>query len=353
MLTIKEIIRQINDFGNLITGELQELDNKPPIPSPPPPLGLPADFNEIAYLRLNPDVAAAVAKHIFTSGAQHYLLHGRSEGRNYKDGTPPPLPQPLFAGMNLTIGDLLVRDGTTQANVERRANTYLNEIAIAGHKKVRMPMDDIWGPQLLLNVIPHLRTHGLKLLTIVSAGAHEGQINPIATREWIRMLFPAIKDLLIGVQIANEQWVVAGGNNRRFEPAEFAAFHNAVSPTIRELVPDVPIVEGDLSVHQHSTSFSWFDSVVRVGLTNLDVVSLHPYNRTPEELRGFYRWVKGTFGSDRLPGIRYQVTETDLEPDLALAQSEGITLDEWYYFAWNVLEDGGRYSRRPGKGLLP
>ena len=49
--------------------------------------GPPANWNEALYLRLHPDVAAAVQRHVFTSGYQHYLAAGHAEGR--QSGTPP------------------------------------------------------------------------------------------------------------------------------------------------------------------------------------------------------------------------------------------------------------------------
>jgi GT2 family glycosyltransferase/glycosyltransferase involved in cell wall biosynthesis len=42
---------------------------------------LPPDFDEADYLQLHPDVAAAVAMGQFRSGAEHWLVHGRNEGR--------------------------------------------------------------------------------------------------------------------------------------------------------------------------------------------------------------------------------------------------------------------------------
>jgi hypothetical protein len=40
-------------------------------------------FDEVTYLRLNPDVANAVAARQFQSGWHHYTTHGRIEGRRY------------------------------------------------------------------------------------------------------------------------------------------------------------------------------------------------------------------------------------------------------------------------------
>jgi glycosyltransferase involved in cell wall biosynthesis len=45
------------------------------------PLRQPPDFDEDAYLAANPDVAAAVAAGRLATGYQHYVLHGRAEGR--------------------------------------------------------------------------------------------------------------------------------------------------------------------------------------------------------------------------------------------------------------------------------
>jgi len=40
-------------------------------------------FDETSYLQRNPDVAAAIAQGVFKTGAEHYALHGRREGRRY------------------------------------------------------------------------------------------------------------------------------------------------------------------------------------------------------------------------------------------------------------------------------
>ena len=46
-----------------------------------------SNFNEQAYLDLNPDVAAAVQRGDFSSGLDHFGLHGRTEGRNVAQQT--------------------------------------------------------------------------------------------------------------------------------------------------------------------------------------------------------------------------------------------------------------------------
>lgn len=45
------------------------------------PLRIPPDFDEGAYLAANPDVAAAVGRGNPITGYQHFILHGRAEGR--------------------------------------------------------------------------------------------------------------------------------------------------------------------------------------------------------------------------------------------------------------------------------
>lgn len=42
-----------------------------------------APFDEARYLQLNPDVVAAIEQGIFKTGAEHYELHGRREGRQF------------------------------------------------------------------------------------------------------------------------------------------------------------------------------------------------------------------------------------------------------------------------------
>jgi hypothetical protein len=56
----------------------------------PPGPGEPLDFDEEWYLRRYPDVAKAVSEGRGKSGLQHYLVHGRREGRL----PVPPKPKP-------------------------------------------------------------------------------------------------------------------------------------------------------------------------------------------------------------------------------------------------------------------
>lgn len=45
-------------------------------------VAIPPDFDELAYLKNNPDVNAAVQNGDFSSGFHHYISNGRIEGRH-------------------------------------------------------------------------------------------------------------------------------------------------------------------------------------------------------------------------------------------------------------------------------
>ena len=56
---------------------------------------VPLAFDESYYLEANPDVRAAVADKIFRSGYEHYMRHGRAEGRRAtRSSAPLPVIEP-------------------------------------------------------------------------------------------------------------------------------------------------------------------------------------------------------------------------------------------------------------------
>lgn len=58
---------------------------------------VPLAFDEAYYLDANPDVRAAVEDRIFRSGYEHYIRHGKAEGRRPTrpmDPAPRPTPEP-------------------------------------------------------------------------------------------------------------------------------------------------------------------------------------------------------------------------------------------------------------------
>lgn len=65
-----------------------------PIVDPAPTGNRQCDFNEAAYLAMNPDVARAVRNRRFPSGLDHYQKHGQREGRAPNTGCPGMCTRP-------------------------------------------------------------------------------------------------------------------------------------------------------------------------------------------------------------------------------------------------------------------
>src|SRR3990167_4486463 len=111
-------------------------------------------------------------------------------------GAIPLIRYSMIVGM----GDLF------QSETTWKFSQYLDEVAAAGYKKVtRFPLPFDWGPGILNTVDPLFRTKGFKFLPILSHGAHEGTIDPAQIITWIEKAAPQLRDLVVGVQIANEQ----------------------------------------------------------------------------------------------------------------------------------------------------
>ena len=63
----------------------------PPVTPPPGPV-VPIFFDEVYYRTAYPDVDNAIKLGYFTSGYDHYVKHGKAEGRNPTPPIEPPLP---------------------------------------------------------------------------------------------------------------------------------------------------------------------------------------------------------------------------------------------------------------------
>src|SRR5579863_9246172 len=63
-------------------------------PGEAPPDQIDPEFDEVTYLRVYPDVAAAVRRGEFNTGLEHYLFAGKTERRlqlpEYRQTTNPP-----------------------------------------------------------------------------------------------------------------------------------------------------------------------------------------------------------------------------------------------------------------------
>lgn len=89
-------------------------------------------FHEHAYLSANPDVADAVDSGRISSGLQHYLLHGRSEGRK----TEPPHRPVFFCHIPKTAGTSVSRALERQF---QPPNTLPDEYMIFRHRGLYPP----------------------------------------------------------------------------------------------------------------------------------------------------------------------------------------------------------------------
>lgn len=71
------LIRGGSEAANVRPSAVIDLPRQDAAPAIPP------EFAERAYLEANPDVAEALAQGLFSSGFEHWLLHGREEGRRF------------------------------------------------------------------------------------------------------------------------------------------------------------------------------------------------------------------------------------------------------------------------------
>ena len=257
-------------------------------------------------------------KTIYLIGIGFSLLILAGCGGGHVSHPTPPISE---IGMNLTIDDLINRvDGP------QRAATYLDEIEKAGYRKsVRMVYDRSWGPKLSTWLPDLLRRKGFQLLAILSPGKHvDGMVLIDADRQWFQTGLPPIVDILEGVEFANEQWNSVGrGDNYIFPPADFAAWHNALLPVVRQIAPLVTIAEGDIG---GGGGDDWWNQVRAVGITNVGALSEHLYGHS-------------LTSSDLPIWITEAGSVADCYPNLPC----------WLY-TWN---ETSKWAKRPGGGILP
>jgi hypothetical protein len=228
--------------------------------------------------------------------------------------------------MNLTIDDLVNRPDASQ-----RVTTYLDEIAAAGYAhEIRMPLDRYWGPQLLTTAIPVIRAKGFKLLAILTPGNHvKPGYDAALDLIWIEQVLPQIRDILVGVQLANEQWQTRIGSTKLtpFPPAEYVYWHRWITPSIRRLAPGVPIIEGDID-GGWSESIHWWEATQRAGTIDIDALSWHVYGADLPPAYGRTVWITeaGSVNECVVPAVKC------------------------FVYTWNSTD---RFAKRPGGGILP
>jgi len=242
-------------------------------------------------------------------------------------GHPGTSPMSGPISMNLGIGDLINRPDAGQ-----RAAMYLDEIAAGGYAhEVRMVFDRSWGPQILERVVPVIRAKGFKLLAILSPGIHAGAPNAEADLAWINHALPLVADVLVGVQLANEQWQTKIDGNKLvpFPPAEYVYWHRWLTPTIRRLAPGVPIVEGDID-GGWKESTKWWEATREAGTIDIDALSWHVYTSEIPPAYGRTVWITeaGDVRDCVLPAVKC------------------------FLYVWQGVGYDAERAKRPGGGIL-
>lgn len=250
-----------------------------------------------------------------------------------QESAPTVLPALSLLGMGLGIGDLV--GDQWRATARRRIDTYLSEIEAAGYRKsIRMVLDRDFGPELLVNAVPVIRARGFALLAILAQRVKRrtpgGDIIELEKDiAWLHECLPQVRDILCGVQLSNEEWNddFGGGPGSvpTTSPEEFAAWHNALSPIVRELAPGVPLCAGDIG---HARSRRWWEAVLTAGLKDYDAISNHVYS------------VKDLYGPANKP---VWVTEAG---DLSYHRP---WQEKFFLYVWN---EQSRWGKRPGGGIL-
>jgi glycosyltransferase involved in cell wall biosynthesis len=96
-----------------------------------------ADFDELAYLECNPDVRAAVLQGAVSSGQQHWLEHGRAEGRVFAKSAldsslfPPQWDELRYLSQNPDVAGA-VRAGTFSSGYDHWMKHGANEARTGG-----------------------------------------------------------------------------------------------------------------------------------------------------------------------------------------------------------------------------
>lgn len=148
------------------------------------------NWDEALYLKINPDVAAAVARHLYKSGREHYELVGRAEGR--EGGIiPANWNEALYLRVNPDV----------RSEIDR--GTFLNgyhHYLAAGRAERRSggTIPGNWDEALYLQINPDVANE-IKRGTFLNgyhhylaAGRVEGRVGGIRPDNWDEALYLAI-----------------------------------------------------------------------------------------------------------------------------------------------------------------
>jgi hypothetical protein len=242
-------------------------------------------------------------------------------------GHPPGQVLPLSSvGLHLEVYEIV-----NHPNIAQRTAAYLDEI-IAGAtyaKELRIVLNKEVGPTVLREMIPVIRAKGFKILPILSMGNQMRPHDVESDLAWIKSVLPQVTDLLVGIQTSNEQWhtKIDGHKLIPFPPAEFVAWHRALTPTIRALAPGVPIVDGDVD-GGWDIATKWWEAVERAGGIDIDYLTWHVYTSEIPPTYGHPFWI----------------TEAG-DPKHCVAPAIRC-----FVYTWNSTD---RFAKRPGRGILP
>jgi hypothetical protein len=250
------------------------------------------------------------------------LLLAGCAGAGFPKGQVLPLSS---VGLHLEVYEIV-----NHPNIAQRTAAYLDEIIAEGKyaKELRIVFNKEVGPTVLREMIPVIRAKGFKILLILSMGNQMRPHDAASDLAWIEEALPQVRDLLVGVQLANEQWhtKIDGHKLIPFPPAEFVYWHRWITPTIRRLT-DVPIVDGDVD-GGWDIATKWWEAVEKAGGIDIDYLSWHVYTSEIPPTYGHPIWV--TEAGD---------PKHCVEPAVRC-----------FVFTWNSTD---RFSKRPGGGILP
>jgi len=180
---------------------------------------VPNSWNESQYLSVNPDVAAEVRRGTFVNGYHHYLVAGSAEGRS--DGTPPrEWNEALYLRLNPDVQAAVAR-GTFSGGYHH----YLAAGRVEGRITGMAP--DTWDDDRYLRFYPDVAAE-VRRGTFISgyhhylvAGRAEGRSDGIPPSDWNEALYlkvnPNVQSEVARGTFVNgyHHWLAAGRSENR------------------------------------------------------------------------------------------------------------------------------------------
>lgn len=179
-------------------------------------------------------------------------------------GGPADYPHAAYS-WNMTAYDAIMHSDTGAATFSH----YLELLERRGYKKqVRIIAPHGWGESVIEPLwLPVIRAKGWKALVIVAQQSSEASDRPAALA-WVHHLVTTWRDVLVGVQPANEPYQDFEGWNH----ADYLAWHRAVSAEVRAV--GLPVVTGDYGQGHHGP-LAFYAQAGLEWSTDVDVLSLH------------------------------------------------------------------------------